>query len=121
MVHVVRKNINDAIKYLSDKIIFGFGCGIQGRRSGYYLSDWGLGEKTKAFIDNDVLKIGHQMEYLGCKYPIIGLNDAIKMINEYENYGKKCVILVTSLSYNEIYRQLEETYQDRDLYCMSMD
>lgn len=121
MVHVVRKNINDAIKYLSDKIIFGFGCGIQGRRSGYYLSDWGLGEKTKAFIDNDVLKIGHQMEYLGCKYPIIGLSDAIKMIDEYEKYGKKCVILVASLSYNEIYRQLEETYLDRELYCMSMD
>ncbi len=47
MVHVVRKNINDAIKYLSDKIIFGFGCGLQGRRSGYYLSEWGLREKQK--------------------------------------------------------------------------
>lgn len=43
------------------------------------------------------------------------------MSDEYEKYGKKCVVLVTSLSYNEIYRQLEETYQDRNLYCMSMD
>ncbi len=48
----------------------------------------GIKGKTKAFIDNDVLKIGHQMEYLGCEYPIIGLNDAIKMIDEYEKYGK---------------------------------
>lgn len=84
-----KKEYNDAIKYLSDKIIFGFGCGLQGRRSGYYLSEWGLREKTKAFIDNDVLKIGHQMEYLGCEYPIIGLNDAIKMIDEYEKIWQK--------------------------------
>lgn len=121
MVHIIKKNIQDAIEYLSDKVIIGFGCGIQGRRSAYYLKTWGVQDNAQAFIDNDPSKIGQRMEYLNCGYPIIGLSDAISRIDRYEREGKQCVILVASLSYNEIYKQLEESYPDKDLYCMSMD
>lgn len=121
MVHIVKKNIKNAIEYLSDRVIIGFGCGIQGRRSAYYLKTWGLKDNVEAFIDNNISKIGKNIEYLGCEYSIIELDDAIRRIERYKCEGKQCVILVTSLSYNEIYKQIEEEYPNIELYCMSMD
>ncbi len=119
MITIVRKDIKNTIEYLKDKHIFGFGCGIQGRRATYYLKSWGLEKNTIAFIDNSEDKIGKKIEFLGCEFSIISLEDAVRYIVE-QNVSDSIVFLVTSLHYLQIYQQIEKEYPQYNFICMSM-
>ena len=120
MITVIKKNIKDSIKFLKDKRIFCFGCGIQGRRTAYYLKNWGLAENTVAYIDNSIEKIGRKIEYLGCEYDIISLARAVSYIAE-KHISESVVFLVTTLYYLDVYEQINCEYPQFDFCCMSMD
>ena len=50
--------LDEFVRYISDKKIFCFGCGIQGKRMAGILYNWGIQNNLVAYIDNDEKKIG---------------------------------------------------------------
>ena len=120
MINVIKKDINGAIEFLKDKKIFCFGCGIQGRRTAYYLKCWGLAENTIAFIDNGTEKIGKTIDFLDCTYKIVSLKAALDYAIG-NNICESVVFLVTTLYFEEIYQQIDRESTLYPLMCMSMD
>lgn len=120
MVNIIKKDIRGAIDFLKDKRIFCFGCGIQGRRTAYYLKDWGLADNTIAYIDNNSDKVGGKIEFLGCEYLIYSLREAVDYVVENKIF-ESVVFLVTALHFSQIYQQIDKEYPDINFMCMSMD
>lgn len=96
-----KMNLDEFKKYIYNRKILCFGCGIQGKRMAAYLENWGLDAQLIAYIDNSQNKIGTIYYYHDKKYPILSLKSAE------EQYGTDCIILVTCLDFRSIYKQIE--------------
>lgn len=95
-------NLEEFKKFIFNKKIICFGCGIQGKRMASYLENWGLNDQLLAYIDNNTNKVGKSYCYHEKKYPIVSLREAE------ERYGNDCIILVTCLNYDSVYKQIDK-------------
>lgn len=92
--------------FTKDKKVICFGSSIQGRRMIYYFENWGIEDSLIAYADNSPSKIGFQIRGDHKCVPVISVDDMVKI------WDKDTIILITSLYYKEIRKQLNEILPD---------
>ena len=95
-------NIAQLINTAHKNKIICFGAGIQGRRMIYYFENWGIEDSLIAYSDNSASKIGTCISSAHKSVPVISVDDMVRM------WDKNTIILITSLYYKEIRRQLQK-------------
>lgn len=98
--------------YVEDKNVYLFGAGIQGRRLSMILENWNLVHCIKAYIDNDEQKQNSYIEYKNNKFPIISLKEA------YFRCLGNDIIIISSIHYEEILKQVEDIDRSNKLVCI---
>lgn len=106
--------LDEFVRYISDKKIFCFGCGIQGKRMAGILYNWGIQNNLVAYIDNDEKKIGSEYICDGKAFKIVSIKEAIKCDDG------NSIILITAIDYRSIYNQLSVYGYDMQR-CISID
>lgn len=108
-------NLFELIEYVKNRKIICFGSGIQGKRMAQYFENWNLSENLIGYIDNDLTKVGSNIKCSKCEYPIISFERALDLVDE------KTTVLITSLYFSQIYKQIKENVKSCSWDCVAID
>lgn len=110
-----KMNLQQLVEHLQNKKVVCFGTGIQGTRMVDFLEDWNIQNNLVAYIDNNEKKIGTFIISGEKKYPIISFEKACEIVDD------ETFVLITSLYYKDIYKQIEENSISKKWECISID
>lgn len=107
-------NLKQLKEIIANRIVFCYGCGIQGKRMAMFFDNWQSKQNLKGYIDNDESKSGSTINIGEDIYPVYSLKSVIQLLDA------KTLILITCLDYQSIYAQLE-FFDDIDCEIVAID
>lgn len=107
-------NLSEFEEYISDKKCICFGAGLQGLHIIYLFENWKLTDNILAFVDNDPEKWNSFYEVENYSYPILRLEDTLKLIN------KNVALIITCADVMGIVQQLEKYKEFQNTICLSL-
>ncbi len=108
-------SLEKLIDILQDSTIILFGAGIQGKRVLLYIDGWGLGKNVVGVLDNNIENNTLGLEYRGGSLPVYKPKDLWGI------WDCKTIILVASIYYEEIFKQLKRIDRENKLVVVSID